>query len=360
MAAASSPAFVGSALADAPTVPMVPLVRVVAEGLNGPLELQVGVGGFYVAEGADGEVTRVSPGGKLQTVLSGLPGISGVDVSGGKLLALLGGGGPPEEGPPPPPAAFPPASLLGAPLWGGTPRVMADLMGYELANNPDGQRQFDPETGMPNDALSNPFYVLARRGGGALVADGGANDVLFVKPNGEISTFFVPPTVNTGACEGRENNSPETPGCDAVPTGIAYGNDGALYVSALTGEVPGEGRVYKLNGRTGAVIDVISGFSAPTGVAVGPDGSIYVSELLHNAPAGEPPPDFDPSTVGRIVRVAPGGARTYASVTQPTGLVVHGGRLYSSAWALAGLFFGIPGVGQIVEVSPAAFLPPGP
>jgi outer membrane protein assembly factor BamB len=172
-----------------------------------------------------------------------------------------------------------------------------------------------------------------------------------------VAAFFVPPTVNTGACEGLPNNSPETPGCDSVPTGLAYGPGGVLYVSALTAEVPGEGRVYKVDARTGALLDTISGFNGPTGVAVAGDGTVFVSEVLHNFPPGEPPPDFDPSTVGRIVRVTPSGERSYAAVTQPTGLLYKGGKLYASAWTLAGLFFGIPDVGQIVEVSPSAFGP---
>ena len=113
--------------------------------------------------------------------------------------------------------------------------------------------------------------------------------------------------------------------------------------------------MYVLNARTGKVFDVIGGFTAPTGVAVGPHGAVYVSELLHNAPQGDPPPGFDPSTVGRIVRVAPDGTRTHAAVTMPIGLVWHDGALYSTAWSVAGLFLGIPDAGQVVKVRQSAF-----
>ena len=78
----------------------------------------------------------------------------------------------------------------------------------------------------------------------------------------------MPPVINTGACEGAPNNDPEHTGCDPVPTGLALGPCNTLYVSTLTSEVPGEGRVYVLNASTGKVLDVIGGFNGPTGVAV--------------------------------------------------------------------------------------------
>ena len=37
-----------------------------------------------------------------------------------------------------------------------------------------------------------------------------------------------------------------------------------------------------------------------TGLAVSPHGTIYASEVLFNAPAGDPPPGFDPSAVAVV------------------------------------------------------------
>ena len=141
-----------------------------------------------------------------------------------------------------------------------------------------------------------------------------------------------------------------------MPTGLAYGPNNSLYVSTLTGEVPGEGRVYVLNGWTGKVKRVIKGFTSPTGVAVSPNGTVYVSEVLENSPAGEPPPDFDPATVGQIVKVAPNGNRSHAQVPMPTGLIWRNGSLYSSAWSIAS-FLGMSNAGQVVKVSNSAFTP---
>ena len=67
-----------------------------------------------------------------------------------------------------------------------------------------------------------------------------------------------------------------------------------------------------------------------------------------------PATDFDPSTVGRIVKIAPNGKRTQAQVTMPTGLLSQGGHLYSTAWSVAS-FLGIPDAGQIVKVKAGAF-----
>ena len=259
-----------------------------------------------------------------------------VDKAGGDLYVITGGAAP--DAPPGPGDAS--VFRVGK---DGTATLMADLEAYELAHNPDGQDQNFP------DALTNPFDVLARRGsrGGVLVADGGGNDVLAVSRTGEVSTFFVPPTVNTGGCAGVPNNDPAHTGCDSVPTGLAYGPGHTLYMSALTGEVPGEGRVYVLDARTGEVLDVLTGFNGPTGVTVAPNGTVYVSEVF-GAPEGwQGPP-------GRIVRIDRDGTRSYAMVPLPVGVEYHAGTLYATAWSVAA-FDGIADAGQVVAVADSAF-----
>lgn len=326
-------------------------IRVVADGLNGPFGLASSGGRLYVAESVDGEITRINPRtGSTETVFDGLASPAAVARVGGRVVAVTGGADVPD-------ASITGDSTVFVGRAGQAPVALADLEAYELAENPDGQLQFDPETGEPLDALSNPFAMISQRGPGlVLVADGGANAVLSVAADGTVSTFFVPPTIDTGACEGRPNNDPGSTGCDSVPTGLAYGPDGSLYVSTLQGDAPGEGRVYVLDAVTGAVRDVISGFTGPTGVAVAPNGTLFVSEVLYGAPApdGPPPDDFDPSTIGRIVRVTPDGERSFAAVTMPTGLHYQGGTLYASAWSIAS-FFGMTDAGQVVAVAPSAF-----
>nr|WP_240895244.1 ScyD/ScyE family protein [Kineococcus siccus] len=318
-----------------------------AQGLDDPFGLSYAHGKFYAAENGSGEVSGFVPGGSGPVVrASGFSGPAGVDRTPSRLLTVTGEG----EGPG--------GSTLFVSSPGSPPRPLADLGAYELAENPDGQRQFGDD-GAPLDALSNPFAVLGGRGGHerfAYVADAGANAVLAVDRDGAVSTFFAPPVVTSGACAGVPNNDPEHTGCDSVPTGLAFGPDGTLLVSALTGEVAGEGRVYVLDARTGALRRTITGLDGPTGVAAGDDGAVYVSELLEGAPAGAPEPGFDVSTVGRIVRVAPDGARSVAQVTMPLGLRWADGALHSTAWSVAGGFLQQRGLGQVVRVDARAFV----
>ena len=322
----------------------------VVRGLDDPYGLQfTSLSTAIVAENTTGEVSRVNiDTGHSHTLISGLPAPAGVAQGGGKLFVALGG--PNEQGPPPP-GKYPPASVLVANTDGSGVRVLADLLAYELKHNPDGQRQF--VDGKPVDALSNPFS-MAYSTYGLLVADGGGNDILRIDPaTGRVSTFFVPPTINTGACKDRPNN-PGTVGCDSVPTAISVVN-GSVYVATLGAEAPGAGRVYRLDARTGKVQRVYKDLTSPTGLAVTTDGTLYVGQLLHGAPSGPPGPGFDPSKVGRILKIAPDGTRTSAQVTMPIGLQLRGGALYSTAWSVAGAFLGAKHAGQVVKVRPTAF-----
>lgn len=329
-----------------------PPVSVLADGLNGPRQVSKGFGRLLVAESDTGVITSVDPyRHRTRTLVSGLTLPQGVTTVGGKIYIAAGESEPDSD--PSTPDTSTGGLYVARP--GGTAHKFADLMAYELANNPDGQIQFGPG-GQPLDALSNPYYVIRDRrwSGFLLVADAGANDVLAVDRHGRVSTFFVPPTVTTGACATAQNNTVSGVGCDPVPTGLAYGPDGLLYISALTAEMPGEGRVYVVT-PWGRLVRVITGFSAPTGVAVDRSGTVYVSELLEGAPEGDgPPPGFDPSAVGQIVAVPRFGARRYAQVTMPSGLLSSHGHLYSSAWAIASML-GMSDAGQVVRVDRSAF-----
>ena len=350
MAGMGTVAVVPSATADGAARPP---VKVITSGLDGPFGLQASRLGYLVAEGDSGQVTGVLRDGSKHVLLDGAAGVAGVAGGPRHFYAVLGGG---SEAGPPPAGDYKPTSVLRSTYTGHHVTVLANLMRYELRHNPDGQRQFNKK-GVPfNDALSNPFSMNLSRYG-LLVAEGGANDVLRIDPRtGRVSTFFVPPTVkDVAAClqPGAQSN-PGTVGCDSVPTGIAVARH-SVYVSTLGGGVPGAGRVYRLNPWTGKVLHVWKGFTGPTGIAVSCTGTIYLSEVFYGAPEGDgpPPADFDPSSVGRITRIRDGHV-THAQVTMPVGLSLSHGRLYSTAWSVAGQF-GMPHAGQIVMVRGSAF-----
>lgn len=266
-AAAIAAVALGLGLAQAaPASALHAPVTVLEGGLDAPFGLDRSGSYVYVAQSGTGTVVRVNATtGAATTVVRGLKAPAAVARVGSELAVITSG-----------PEALDVASTRGTAMLyrafpGGRPRPFANLLAYERLHNPDGQRQFDPRTGKPLDALSNPFGLLKGRGSDfALVADGGANAVLAVSHSGKVRTFFVPPMVRTGACKGRPNNDPQHLGCDSVPTGLAYGPFNTLYVSALTGEAPGQGRVYVLDATTGKLRRVISGLTAPTGVASHP------------------------------------------------------------------------------------------
>ena len=342
-------------------------VTVVASGLDGPRQLTATDGSFYVAESDAGRVTRVRKSDGAKSVVVDKVAIAqGVARIDGKIY-VAAGEAEPDANP----------GVTGAKLYVAKPsrkaKVFADPLAYELKYNPDQQDQFDAH-GVALDAISNPYYLINRKGPGfMLMAGAGGNDILAVSKKGNLSTFFVPPPVTTGVCATVENNSAAGPSCDPVPTGIAYGPGGNLYISGLSGLTPDEARVYVVN-RDGKLLKTIAGLSNAAGVAVGPDGSVYVSDLLQ----GSPPMDlakatkiasspagtaralakatqktpFDPSTIGQIVKIAPDGTRTYAQVTMPSGLLWTDGKLYASTGAVAG-----PGAGQVVAVDLSSFVP---
>jgi hypothetical protein len=319
----------------------------------------VGTGEERFCAGTTGRISRIdrtwTDRAIRRTVVSGLPsaagpdgsfagGAAGVSARGGRLDIAVG------DVPELTPQQFQgrAAALLRA-RPGGRPVKVADLLAYELKANPDGQRQFN-DKGEPLDALSNPYAALALPGR-TLVADAGANAIIQVSANGRISTFAALPNITTGPCAGAPNNDPQHPGCDSVPTAITLAPDGYVYVAGLGGDLPGTARVWKLHPRTGKIVKTIGNLTAAHGIVVGRAGTVYVSELLYGFDPTNP--NLDPSTVGRITRIARNGSRSYVQVPLPAGLALIGGRLYAAAWSVApatGAFGNPAWSGQLVRI----------
>ena len=343
-------------------------VRTIAEGLSGPRELDTFVHGkLVVVESDTGEVSSVDPRtGAVRTLLSDLPGPQGLEYDSGKLYVALGEAPPDDPGPDAAARGGYEPEVKGSSVIVATPggKLLKsyDLLAHELKYNPDRQPHED-EDGVPYpDAVSNPFAVHVHHGR-ILVADAGANAVLSIdQRTGKIRTFFVPPLVRpkeVPACA-EVPNQPGFVGCDSVPTGVTVGKDGLVYVSTLGSEVEGAARVYVLN-QKGKVLRVIRGLTGVTGVAVDGWGNVYASELFTGAPQMEAteeepprPSEEELAGIGQIVKITKGGARSYAQVTMPTGLLFADGKLWSSAWSVA-IFFELADRGEVVTVAPRAF-----
>lgn len=316
-------------------------LHIVASGLVNPRGLNFGPeGGLYVAEagsggsgpcivnsnnqlvcyGATGAITRVSVDDppSQSRVVTGLPSLAGpthasatgphdVDFQGrGNGFVTIGAALDPArrfvDG------AHPEFAAVGAKFGrlvrfqpNGRWSFAADLSAIELLANPDGGA-FD----------SNPYGVLPQPGR-VVFTDAGGNSLNALAADGSISNlaaFFDRLVPFMGG---------QVP-MQAVPTTVAKGPDGALYVGQLTGfPFPaGAANVYRVPDG-GAPTIFSSGFTKIIDIAFGADGSLYVLQI---SAAGGPPPAGPP---GSLIRVSPDGTAKTTIVPAGAGLVAPGG-----------------------------------
>jgi hypothetical protein len=272
-----------------------------------------------VADAFAGTINRVHPSSGAVSVVVGAPGFTpGVDVKGGQVYFTLSTGSEEETGS---------SSLMRWTDDDGT-TLVADMLGYELAHNPDEQPQ-----GTGQDADSNPYGVLALPGR-VLVADAAGNDIVEIRSNGAMRTLTVFPNSFAGECATRTNNGVPNGGCDPTPTDLKLGRDGFLYVSGLGGEA--EGHIWKVNASTGAIVEHHGGFPPLTGIALDDAGTVYAASLF----------------TGDVFRITSAGGVTVASVPGPSGLDWARGVLYAGSVDFEG------GPGSLVAISPSAFHAP--
>jgi len=317
---------------------------VVMSGLDNPRGLAFGPeGALYVAEagrggsgpciflrgqpqcyGPTGAVSRLWQGEQTR-LATGLPSYADPtglangphDISflgrGGAYVAIgLGFEGQPRSALP---GVF--GWLVHVPASGGW-RPVADIAAYEFAANPGG-----------GSLDSNPYGLLAESGS-RVVADAGANALLRVAANGDISTLAVFPS----RANGRST--------DAVPTAVAVGPDGAYYVAELSG-VPfaaGAANIYRVAPGQAPTV-AWSGFTTVIDIAFDPDGNLYVLE--HSTG-----PVFF-ALPGRLLKVAPNGTRTtvIGGLTRPGSVAVGpDGALYVSNRSISA------GTGEVLRIEP--------
>ena len=327
-----------------------PTVTVVADGLNNPRGLAFADGHLWVAEAGTGGTECVTPpggeltcfgltgsidridGGTVKRVFTGLEssagkgggsaiGVDGISTSGDRLYGVFGEND------------FTVPAGLSPELSG----VLFDQTGHLVrgTTSDDGDAGLAPVSNVgafdyawsnQNKSLvpeqfpdANPYGVLAD-GRNIFVADAASNtlDEVDSRTGSEKILAFVP-------------NPPQS---DAVPTCVAEGPDGALYVGQLTGAGNGAGvaNVYRWTAATGLKVWQ-TGFSAITGCGFGKDGSFYVTELdkVGFPPLGPPG--------GDVIKIAKNGTRTTLGTGQlffPNGFAAgDDGAIYVSNWSVA-------------------------
>jgi hypothetical protein len=213
---------------------------------------------------------------------------------------------------------------------------VADLGANEIAKNPEG-----------TEVNSDLYGMAAGQDGMLYVADAGGNVLYQVNPStGAFKVVAVFPGLSGDGPNPDRGGKNEV---DPVPTGVAVGPDGSIYVAFLGGgaPTPGRAKVVKVS-PSGAISDAATGLTYAAGVAVGPDGLLYVSELTLGLDTSKQPPM---PKAGRVDRVMPNGSlQTVAdNLIAPNGIAFDkAGNLYVATGTID------PKNGQIVKFSGVA------
>ena len=177
---------------------------------------------------------------------------------------------------------------------------------------------------------SDPYDVLAYRGGW-VVADAGANDLLYVSATGRVSMLARFPAVAERLPAGVLGNpTPITVKAQAVPTSVAIGPDGALYGSLLRGvpSDPGTAYIYRIVPGRNPVIWA-RGLTSVTAIAFDRQGRLLATEFNTGGLLSPP------TVPGALVRISNNGQTVTTlpvpGLYQPTGVAVSAdGTVYVS------------------------------
>ncbi len=187
-----------------------------------------------------------------------------------------------------------------------------------------------PPASTPQFPDANPYAVLALRGH-EYVVDAGANTLNEVRADGTVGlvAYFPNPQVNGH------------PVSDSVPTCVAQGPDGALYVGTLAFGANaasgggGQSVVYRVDPSSPTPQVWASGLNPITGCGFGRHGALYVTEFSTSFPT---------SDLGDVVRIevnsdGSAGTRTalgYGALHSPNGFACGAdGSIYVSNYSTA-------------------------
>jgi hypothetical protein len=144
---------------------------------------------------------------------------------------------------------------------------------------------------------------------------------------------------------------PNSGSSDAVPTCVARGPDGNLYMGQLApGAAHNGGKIYRYNVHARKLSVWKTGFNVVDGCGFDKAGNFYAVEFQANG--FNPGPGGDPH--GVIIKIAPSGARTrlgYGKLFFPQGFATDSrGNIYVSNWSIQ-TGSGSPS-GEVVRINP--------
>ena len=280
--------------------------------------------------GRTGAIFTLSSGGRIGPVLSKLPSVieeNIQEVTGPSAIAyghgqeavtiddfLVNKDGSNNLLPKPFASAFGTLRLLS----GGKSRVV-DIAAFAAAHPQSASSLGTIPGETPYD--SDPYDVVAYRGGW-VVADAGANDLLYVSASGHVRMLARFPAVAEQLPAGVLGNpAPITVQAQAVPSSVAVGPDGALYVGLLRGipSDPGTSYIYRVVPGHQPVIWA-RGLTSVTSIAFDGQGRLLATEFNTGGLLSAP------TVPGALVRISNNG-RTVTTLPvpglyQPTGLAV--------------------------------------
>ncbi len=302
-------------------------------GMGGPICIPGGPGGGNLCPGLTGAISVIAKGGAHHRIASGLISVSdtgGFFATGPDGLSRNDAGGLytiitgcPQQVAQLPPGIFPSSLVEKAKDQVGQ---VIKLTGEGDFKTVAGVGKVDWNWSLKHTSLApgqfpdcNPYGILAGEHD-QWVVDAASNTLDHVTSDGavEIVAFFPNPPVS-----------------DAVPTCLAWGPDGALYVSQLTGggNAPGAANVYRVDTSKEHPTPTVwaSGLTAVTGCGFA-DGKFYATEfstlgLDHSAPG-----------TGAVVQV-PAHSTTPIVVASglsfPNGFAATEDSIYVSNWSIA-------------------------
>ena len=211
--------------------------------------------------------------------------------------------------------------------------VIFNFAAFEAARNPDHGAGPGAKFGDP--AIDSDPYAFVSYHGGFAVVDAAGNDLLWISPKGKVSVLTVFPTqtvrlTNAVAKKIRAPRGMRSISVQSVPSSLAVGPDGALYVGELTGLPfpPGKARIWRVEPGRKATI-YASGFTNISDLAFAGKNLL----VLEIAARGL----LEKTSPGVLIRHAPDGERTVlarAGLVRPAGLAVGNGLIYISNYGV--------------------------